>query len=116
MIQKFMKGYLVHKRVWKEINHNKLEECFGFFTELRARLETNSQLKISYIWRKTKRVRRILEAKHNLVMVKKLLNFRKSKYNHQGKTNNIKLENLHQNISHRQPEVVKPQVSEICNI
>lgn len=45
-VQKFIRGYLVFKRYFTEINDKKLKENFEFFDKIKGNLLLNSQIKI----------------------------------------------------------------------
>lgn len=54
-LQKRIRGYLVHKRVMKELNSTKLKQTFDFFDSIKNNLLDDAQIKISYRWRRYKK-------------------------------------------------------------
>lgn len=60
-IQKFLRGYFVHKRVFTELNSIKLQSAFEYFDKVKAVLKENSQIKIRYYYFKWKRMMKIKE-------------------------------------------------------
>lgn len=54
-IQKFLRGYMVFKRVFNEINDKKLKSNFEFFDRIKHDLHENAQIKIRYHWLKHKK-------------------------------------------------------------
>lgn len=50
IIQKFLRGYSVHKRVLFKLRTNKLKSNFEFFNRIKEGLLSNSQIKIRYYW------------------------------------------------------------------
>jgi hypothetical protein len=47
-----MRGYIDHQRIMKELSSTKLEQTFAYFDSIKNAFLTDSQIKISYIWRK----------------------------------------------------------------
>ncbi|CAI2366125.1 unnamed protein product [Moneuplotes crassus] len=54
-IQKFMKGYIVHKRTFETLSKLKLTQNFEYFGQIRHKLYVNSQIKIRYYYLKWKK-------------------------------------------------------------
>jgi len=52
MIQKYIRGFLAHKKAFRLIHTNKLTSNFDYFDKIRAQLVVNSQIKIRYYWLK----------------------------------------------------------------
>lgn len=59
LIQKFLRGYVVHKRVYTELTGIKLQSAFEYFDKVKAVLKVNSQIKIRYYYFRWKRLMKI---------------------------------------------------------
>ena len=51
-VQKFLKGYLVMKRIEPQIIDIKLTQNLDFFDKMKSRLYIDFQIKAAYVWRK----------------------------------------------------------------
>ncbi|CAI2368480.1 unnamed protein product [Moneuplotes crassus] len=54
-IQKYMRGYIVHKRTFETLSRIKLTTNFEYFGKIKDQLHENSQIKIRYYWLKWKK-------------------------------------------------------------
>lgn len=61
MAQKYLKGFLVHKRYKKQLHDNVIMRLSQHFREMKQKLHTDSQIKIRHAWRLYQR-RKALEA------------------------------------------------------
>lgn len=61
IIQKFIRGYLTHKKYQKIMHTSKLQKNYKFFNILKEKLHSDSQIKIRYFWRLKKRRQKIKE-------------------------------------------------------
>lgn len=62
-IQKFLKGYLIHKE-WKQVMHESvINRLSAHFRELKLKLHTDSQIKIRFAWRLHQRRKQLKKAK-----------------------------------------------------
>ena len=48
ILQKYIRGYLAHKRVSKELNSLKLKDAFEYFDNIKQDLLEDAQIKIRY--------------------------------------------------------------------
>ena len=48
MIQKYMKGYITKKKIYKNLMEAKVNNCFDFFTKMRLEREKNARMIIRY--------------------------------------------------------------------
>lgn len=55
LVQKFMRGFIVKKRLFKQMSALKIQNCFDFFEQMRSHLYENSQRVIRYHWLKYKK-------------------------------------------------------------
>lgn len=46
LIQKYIRGYVVYKRVFKELNSSKLKDAFDYFDDIKNSLLEDAQIKI----------------------------------------------------------------------
>jgi len=60
IIQKYLKGYIVSRRLYHQIQQNKIDQNYNFFSDLRHRLEQSAAktIKLYYIRYKIKKVER----------------------------------------------------------
>ena len=62
-IQKYLKGYLIHKK-WKDVLHDAvISRLSAHFRELKLKLHTDSQIKIRFAWRLHRRRKLLKKAK-----------------------------------------------------
>lgn len=61
-IQKYLRGYVVHKRIFNILYEKKLTSTFSYFEKIKAQLRENAQIKIRYYWFRMKRLRKKKEA------------------------------------------------------
>jgi hypothetical protein len=61
IIQKYIRGFIVYKRVFTELNNTKLQSAFDYFDKVKAVLKVNSQIKIRYCYFRWKRLMKVKE-------------------------------------------------------
>ena len=54
LLQRYLRGYMVHKKVARSLSEIKLKSCFDYFSTVRQRLLENSKVLIWYHWKKFK--------------------------------------------------------------
>ena len=73
MVQKYLKGYLTHKRTLKAMCQNKIEIADKFFYQMRVDYFATAQIKIAYEMRKYIKFMRATEKFEAEVKANKLL-------------------------------------------